>query len=70
MPAEPQRPNTIKGDSEEIKKANAENQQRYDQAMANYQAAMQRYNQAVAMITNMLQVQHDTTKAIIQNFRV
>ncbi|MCL2314528.1 MAG: hypothetical protein FWC28_04665 [Proteobacteria bacterium] len=44
-------------------------QQEKDMAMMQYQEQMQAYNRMISMITNMMQMQHDTQKAIIQNFR-
>ncbi|MCL2626223.1 MAG: hypothetical protein FWD46_05355 [Cystobacterineae bacterium] len=49
--------------SEDEKKA-------YDQALIKYQEEMQTYNRILTAVSNMLQVEHDTKKAIIQNYRV
>jgi hypothetical protein len=43
---------------------------KYDQEMQKYQEGMQAYNRAMTMLTQMQQMRHETSKAIIQNFRV
>lgn len=59
----------------------AKNQSKYDDliakgcdpaqvAMMQAQEEMQRQNQLMSMMTNLMQIQHDTIKAIIQNLRV
>jgi len=35
-----------------------------------YQEQLQAYNRMITMLTNILQIEHDTKKAVIQNFRV
>jgi len=42
----------------------------YDADMALYQAAQQQYSRMVSALTSIIQVSHDTTKMILQNFRV
>jgi hypothetical protein len=39
------------------------------QRMLQYQEAMQKYNRMMTMLSNLLQMQHETTKAIVRNLR-
>ena len=41
-----------------------------ERALLKYQEQIQAYNRMITMLTNLMQVLHDTRKAIIQNFRV
>ena len=40
-----------------------------EKAMLQYQEELQAYNRLITMLTNIIQIMHDTQKAVIQHFR-
>lgn len=46
-----------------------QNDNKYEQSLLSYQQAMARMNEMSQLISNVLQMQHDTQKAIINNIR-
>jgi hypothetical protein len=54
---------------DQLKKPSMPADPKDDKAMMKYQEDMQAYNRMVTMLTNMIQMQHESLKAVIQNFR-
>ena len=65
--------NTSDGDIDQLmaqlKKPSMPADPKDDKAMMKYQEEMQAYNRMVTMITNLIQMKHDSLKATLQNLR-